>query len=80
MISEVSPIGTFCSVTKRIEFAPGSSSPTRAADASSTRRTLSAPSPRRQITSPNTISPTIVKRTPAPNSAGIVSPASSIPR
>ena len=39
MISEVSPIGTFCSVTKRIELAPGSSSPTSAAAANSARLT-----------------------------------------
>ena len=80
MISEVSPIGTCCSVMKSTEFAPGSSSPISAAEASSARRILRARSPRRQITSPQTISPTRVKRTPAPNSAGIVSPASSIPR
>jgi len=32
------------------------------------------------MTIPQTISPTSVKRTPAPNTAGMVSPASSIPR
>ena len=51
MISEVSPIGTFCSVMKRIEFAPGSSRPISAADASSARRTFRAARPRRQSTS-----------------------------
>jgi len=80
MISEVRPIGTFCSVTKRIEFAPGRSRPTTAAEASSARRTLSVPRPRRHAMNPSISSPAIVKRTPAPKRPGIVSPASSIPR
>lgn len=80
MISEVSPIGTFCSVTKRIEFAPGSSRPTTPAESSSDRRTLSVARPRRQAMNPSIRRPAIVKRTPAPKRPGIVSPASSIPR
>jgi len=80
MMSEVSPIGTFCSVTKRIEFAPGKRRPTTAAEASSVRRTISVPEPRRQAMNPSIRRPAIVKRTPAPKRPGIVSPASSIPR
>ena len=80
MISEVSPIGTFCSVTNRIELAPGSSRPTTAAESSSARPILRVPGLRRQAMNPSISSPAIVKRTPAPKKPGIVSPASSIAR
>jgi len=80
MIREVSPIGTFCSVMKRIEFAPGSSSPTTADEASSRRVRRSRAGPRRQAMKPSINSPAAVKRTPAAKVAGIVSPTSSIPR
>jgi len=80
MISDVSPMGTFCSVMKRIEFAPGSSSPTTETEASSALLTLSAVGPRLHAMNASISPPAIVKRTPAPNVPGMVSPASSIPR
>ena len=80
MISEASPIGTWRSVRKSNELAPGSSTPTTAEAAASALVSRSAAVPRRQATIPSMSVPAIRKRVPAAKNGGIVSPASSIPR
>ena len=78
--SEASPVGTCRSATKRIPFAPGSSTPISNAEPSARRATRNGARPLRTSTIAAINPPASRKRTPAAKSGGIVSPASSIPR
>ena len=80
MISADSPVATCRSATNRMAFAPGSSTPTSAHEASSDLLTRSTRGPRRQAAKTAMSAPASRKRTAAPNNGAIVSPVSSIPR
>jgi hypothetical protein len=80
MMSEARPVGTVRSATKRRPFAPGSSSPISAAEASSRRPTRNAPRPRRHATHAAISEPAIRNREDTATNDGIVSPATLMPR
>jgi hypothetical protein len=80
MMSEATPVGTVRSETKRSPFAPGRRRPISAAQASSRRVTRSAPRPCRQATIAAISVPARMKRAETALNAGIVSPATLIPR
>ena len=61
-------------------FAPGSSSPISAAEASSRRVTRSAPRSRRHATQTAISEPARMNRVDTAKNAGIVSPATLMPR
>jgi hypothetical protein len=66
--------------TKRSAFEPIRSRPQSIAEATAARPARNGAVPLRTSAQPTSTSPTIVKRTPAAKTGGIVSPASSIPR
>ena len=78
--SEARPIGTSRSATNSIAFAPSRSTPTNIAARSSFLPTRKGARPWRSVTQPAISTPARRNRTPAANTGGIVSPASSIPR
>ena len=79
-MSDATPVGTVRSATKRMPFAPGSKRPISAAHASSFRVMRRALRPRRSATIPAISSPAIRNRHETAVNAGIVSPATLIPR
>ena len=78
--SAARPDGTVFSATEMTALAPGSISPTKPADSSSARVGRQTEAPRRQARIGSRISPTAMKRVPAPSSGGIVSTISAIAR
>jgi hypothetical protein len=80
MISEATPVGTSCSATKRMAFAPGRSSPISTAEASSARVTRNASRPRLHHTTTAITPPASRKRVETAKNEGMVSPATLIPR
>jgi len=80
MISDATPVGTVRSATKRMPFAPGSRRPISAAHASSFFVMRSAARPRRSATIAASSAPAIRNRHETAVNAGIVSPATLMPR
>ena len=80
MIREATPVGTVRSDTKRRPFAPGRRRPISAAHASSRRVMRSARRPCRQATMAAISAPARMNRADTALNAGMVSPATLIPR
>ena len=79
-MSDATPVGTVRSETKSRPFAPGSSKPISAAHASSRRVIRSACRPCRHATMAAISAPARMNRADTALNAGMVSPATLIPR
>ena len=79
-MSDATPVGTVRSETKSRPFAPGSSRPMSAAHASSRRVIRRARRPCRQATIAAMRAPAKMNRAETALNAGMVSPATLIPR